>query len=346
MAPEGPAATPASRRAIGLATFFGRATRSRGFGALAGLVVLVGIFQAMSGLFLTAGEMRGMSLVASEIGLIGVGVAFLMISGEFDLSVGAMYAFAPIVLAELLVQLGWNEWLAFAAVMTLAASVGVLHGFIVTRLNIPSLITTLATLFVLGGLSYYITGGLPIPYFNRTPFTTMLGGNIAGTPFAAPFAWMLLFGLVFWVILGFTRYGSWTSAAGARGGVARALGVPTRLVKTVNFALCSTLAGFAGCTAFAQLGSVDPNFGTDANLLAIVAAVLGGTSLFGVEGSIAGTVFGALLLGSLSTGLVLVGAPGSWYTALIGVILLLAVLLNERLDHVSVYLSRRARGSR
>ncbi|HLJ60307.1 MAG TPA: ABC transporter permease [bacterium] len=313
--------------------------RSRGFGAFAGWILLAGVFQGLSGRFFTGGELRGMSLVASEVGTIGVGVSFLMIAGEFDLSVGAMFAFVPIVLGELIAA-QWNVWIAFVLVLAMAAAVGVVHGLITTRLGIPSFITTLATLFVLTGLSFLITSGLPVGYFQQTAFRSLLGGNLGNAALAAPFVWMFVFGVTFWFIHGFTQYGNWTTAAGARGGAARALGVPVATVKTINFALCAMLAGFAGCAAFAQLGSVDASFGTDANLLAIVAAVLGGTSLFGVEGSIAGTVFGALVLGSLSTGLVLVGAPGSWYTAIIGIILLVAAFLNDQLDKLGLRLRR------
>jgi simple sugar transport system permease protein len=133
-------------------------------------------------------------------------------------------------------------------------------------------------------------------------------------------------------VLARTSYGNWTYASGGRAGVARAMGVPARYVKLGNFVLCSFLAGFAGCAQYAQLGIVSSGFGENYNLISIVAAVLGGASLFGVIGSIPGTVIGALILGVLETGLVLIGAPSSWYTSFIGVILIVAVIANSRLS--------------
>jgi simple sugar transport system permease protein len=111
-------------------------------------------------------------------------------------------------------------------------------------------------------------------------------------------------------------------------------------VKTMNFCICALLAGFAGVTSFANVGSAAPGSGATNNLLAIVAAVLGGTSLFGIEGSIVGTMFGAIILGVLETGLVLVGAPGTLYEAMIGAILIVAVLLSVRLKSLGAVLAR------
>lgn len=293
------------------------------------------IFELMSGKFLTADQMAGVTNIAAAVGTIGVGVAFLMISGEFDLSVGAMYAFIPIVTGKLIVEFHWTPWLAFATGMAVALAFGLGHGIITTVLRIPSFITTLGTLFVLTGLDYLITGGYPIDFFEKNSLFTVLGHQFGSTgAFAAPFVWMLGIALMLWLVLTCTRYGNWTYAAGSRAGVARAMGVPVRRVKTANFMIASGLAGFAGIAQFAQLGSISAGFGQDYNLLAIVAAVLGGTSLFGVIGSIPGTVLGALILASLQTGLVLVGAPGQWYTSMIGIILLFVVILNVRLENV------------
>jgi simple sugar transport system permease protein len=337
--PVAPRSSLAPRR-LPLAAGLGRIFHERAFGAIAGLLILAVTFEVMSGHFFSAGEARGLSLLAAQIGIVAIGVAFLMVSGEFDLSVASVFAFTPIVMGLLITDAGWPDIVAFTVALVIATAIGTAHGLIVTRLSVPSFITTLATLFVLEGTNYTITGGHPVGYFEETPLTNVLGGSILDTPFSAPFAWFLLLGTVFWFLLGRTQYGNWTSAAGGKIGVARTLGVPVHWVKTGNFAICSLLAGFAGTTAFAQLGSVDPGFGEDLHLLAIVAAVLGGTSLFGVQGSIVGTVFGALILGALATGLILVGAPGSIYTALIGVILLIAVLFNGNLKQLSVRLAR------
>jgi simple sugar transport system permease protein len=181
-----------------------------------------------------------------------------------------------------------------------------------------------------------MTGGQQVEFFGNSRLFSLLGGEIGNSPFYAPILWMLLIAAVFWFVLERTRYGNWTFAAGGRAGVARAVGVPVASVKIRNFVIAATLAGFAGCTEFGYLGSVASGQGTQMELYAIVVSVLGGTSLFGVTGTILGTVIGALILGTLETGLVLIGAPASFYTSLIGLILIVAVIVNVRLERVKL----------
>lgn len=335
---EEPSRRPSGRR--GALNAAGRAVASRaaavsqvrGVGAVVFLVLLAVIFQLMSGKFFSQPEIAGIFMLAAGVGCIAAGVTLLMISGEFDLSVGSVYAVTPIVMGTLINREHLPALAAFFAALASAAMLGLLNGLATTKLRIPSFITTLASLFVVTAIGYMITSGLPVARFTRGRLDHLLGGQIQGTPISAPFLWTLLFVGLVWFLHSATRYGNWCRAAAAPGSVARALGVPVNRVKVTNFVISSTLAGFAGCAIFMQLGSVDSSFGTDYNLLAIVAAVLGGTSLFGVQGSIIGSFVGALTLGSLQTGLVLVEAPSSWYTGLIGLLLVVAVLVNDKLQ--------------
>ncbi len=317
-----------------------RVMQARAFGAIAAIIVLGIIFQSMSGDFLTGDEMAGIFTVAAPLGITGVGVALLMISGEFDLSVGSMFSMTPIIMGELFTEDGWNLWLAFFVAMLLPLTFGILHGLITTKTGIPSFITTLGSYFLLDGAAFVVTGGYPVVDTNHPVIFTVLGGSFGSSGFSVPVIWMGGFTVILALLLNFTRFGNWSLAAGGRRGVGRALGVPVARVKTVNFCICALLAGFAGCCTFAQVGSAAPGSGETNNLLAIVAAVLGGTSLFGIEGSILGTMFGAIILGVLDTGLVLVGAPGTLYEAMIGAILIVAVLVNVRLNRLGALLAR------
>ncbi len=316
--------------------------RARELGPLVGLVVMLSIFQAINPLFFTPNEMTGLTTIAASVGIVGVGVTFLMIAGEFDLSVGAMYALTPIVMGKLLTTFGWNEWLSFAAAMLLAVAIGFLNGLVTLRLGIPSFITTLGTLFIVNGMNLLLTSGQQVEYYGTSTLFPILGGQLGSSPFYAALIWMVVITAVFWFVLERTRYGNWTFAAGGRGGIARAVGVPVTRVKNINFCITAALAGFAGCTEFGYLGSVSSGQGTQMELYAIVVAVVGGTSLFGITGTIIGTFIGALLLGTLETGLVLIGAPGSLYTSLIGLILIIAVIINVRLDRLYTLRMRRA----
>lgn len=333
-------APEALKRHMRLAVVVSRALQARAFGAIAAIVILALIFQGMSGDFFTASELAGIFTVAAPLGITGAGVALLMISGEFDLSVGSMFAMVPIIMGELVQSEGFNIWLAFLLAMLLPVLFGLLHGLITTRTGIPSFITTLGSYFLLDGAAFVVTGGDPVVNTNHNSLFALLGASFGSSGFSAPLLWMLGFTVLLALILNFTAFGNWTFAAGGRAGVGRALGVPVRRVKTVNFCICALLAGFAGCCVFANVGSAAPGSGSTNNLLAIVAAVLGGTSLFGIEGSIVGTMFGAVILGELDTGLVLVGAPGDLYEAMIGAILIVAVLVNVRLNRLGAVLAR------
>jgi simple sugar transport system permease protein len=327
------------RRHVRLAAVISRVMQARAFGAVAVIVILGVIFQSMSSNFLTGSELAGIFTVAAPLGITGAGVALLMVSGEFDLSVGSMFAITPIIMGELMSK-GWNLWAAFFVSLLLPLAFGLLHGAITTIFGIPSFITTLGSYFLLDGAAFLITGGAPVVSIQHSTLFTVLGGSFGSSGFSVPVLWMAAIVVVLATLLNFTPFGNWCFAAGGRAGVGRALGVPVRMVKTINFCICALLAGFAGCVVFANVGSAAPGSGATNNLLAIVAAVLGGTSLFGIEGSVIGTMFGAIILGVLDTGLVLVGAPGQLYEAMIGAILIVAVLVNVRLNRLGALLAR------
>jgi simple sugar transport system permease protein len=308
----------------------------REVGPLLGLGILVAIFGTLSSHLFSGQEINGVTSLTASIGTVAIGVAFLMISGEFDLSVGAVFAIAAVMFGKLLGEYHVAPWLAFLAVLALCAGIGLVNGLITIRFGIPSFIVTLATLFVVQGIDLVITGGNTILYFGSSSLVSALGGTIPGTTIDNRVLWFVALTLAVWFVLERTPYGNWTAAAGGRAGVARAMGVPTSLVKTLNFIVCSLLAGLAGMMQFASYGAASANDGQDYNLLAIVAAVIGGTSLFGVTGTIIGTFIGALILGLLQSGLILVGVSGSWYTPMIGVILVLAVIVNVRLSRLNL----------
>ena len=275
--------------------------------------------------------MTAISTVASTIGIVAVGVTMLMICGEFDLSVGQNFAFAPIIWAILFVTHGMNEWLALAIALGFAASVGLVNGYVTTVFGIPSFITTLGMFFVLQGMNNLLISGHQLIMFDPSAAMSLLGARIATTPFYMPLVWMFLIAIVFWFVLTRLQYGNWTFATGGKVGPAKAMGVPTKKVKRINFVMSALFAGLAGCMQFAYLRGVTQAQGQNYELLAITAAVLGGTSLFGGTGTIWGSIIGAFLLESIQIGLVLIGVPGSFYVTFIGVMLVVVVIANVRL---------------
>ena len=150
-----------------------------------------------------------------------------------------------------------------------------------------------------------------------------------------PVVWLLVIATIFWFVTTRLPYGNWTLATGGNAGPAKAMGVPTVRVKRINFVVSSFLAGLAGCMQFAYLKGVTQAQGDKYELLAITAAVLGGTSLFGGSGTIWGSVLGAVLLASIQIGLVLIGAPGSFYVTFIGIMLVVVVIANTRFGRMT-----------
>jgi simple sugar transport system permease protein len=296
-----------------------------------GLIAVILFFTAQTTNFWSPQTMTAITTVASTIGIVAVGVTMLMICGEFDLSVGQNFAFTPIVWAILFVSNGMNEWLALAIALAFAISVGIVNGLVTTAFGIPSFITTLGMFFVLQGLNNLLISGHQLIMFDPSAALTVLGARIGTTPFYLPFAWMFVIAAAFWFVLTRLRYGNWTLATGGKVGPAKAMGVPTTRVKRINFILSAFFAGLAGCMQFAYLRGVTQAQGQNYELLAITAAVLGGTSLFGGTGTIWGSIIGAFLLATIQIGLVLIGVPGSFYVTFIGIMLVMVVIANVRL---------------
>ena len=296
-----------------------------------GLLVVVLFFTAQTANFWSPQTMTAITTVASTIAIVSVGVTMLMISGEFDLSVGQNFAFTPIIWAILFVSNGVNEWLALAVALVLAACVGVVNGLVTTIFGIPSFITTLGMFFVLQGLNNLLISGHQLIMFDPSLAMSMLGARVGDTPFYTPLLWMFVIATIFWFVLTRLRYGNWTYATGGKVGPAKAMGVPTGKVKRINFIVSAVFAGLAGCMQFAYIRGVTQGQGQNYELLAITAAVLGGTSLFGGTGTIWGSVIGAFLLATIQIGLVLIGVPGSFYVTFIGIMLVIVVIANVRL---------------
>jgi simple sugar transport system permease protein len=223
-----------------------------------------------------------------------------------------------------------NEWMALIIALGVAALVGVVNGVVTTLFEIPSFITTLGMFFVLQGLNNLLISGHQLIMFGSSGAMSLLGARIGSTPFYMPLVWMLAIACAFWFALTRLRYGNWTFATGGKVGPAKAMGVPTVKVKRINFVLSALFAGLAGCMQFAYIRGVTQGQGQNYELLAITAAVLGGTSLFGGTGTVWGSVIGAFLLATIQIGLILIGVPGSFYVTFIGVMLVLVVIANVR----------------
>jgi ribose/xylose/arabinose/galactoside ABC-type transport system permease subunit len=272
--------------------------------------------------------------LTAQIGILAIGQAVLMTSGEVDLSVGSAFAFVGVAFLTLL---DWGTGVALATVLSLliAVMIGFINGYITVRFNVPSMIATLGSLFIFRGTVYVLTTGfsLSVPPDER--------GNLAIEWLASQTLGLsnsvyILFALMALFVYGLahTRLGSHITAVGGEPDSALANGISPPRVKVISFMLCSLMAGIAGIVVTCQEGSVYSTSGKLLELDTIAAAVIGGCSLRGGVGSIWGAVLGVFILSSLKGGLMMMGAPTYWYISFVGAILIgflvLSKLLNPR----------------
>ena len=304
--------------------------RIKEIGALSGLIIVMIVFTLLSKNFLTWRNFVGIFTSTSELGIIAIGICFLMIAGEFDLSVGSVFAVAPMV-GALLANIGVPMFFAFLVGLVFAALIGLLNGIIVIKAKIPSFIATLGSMMFFRGLLLAVSGGFPIDYKPEdTGFLNLLGGKIS-FGMRASGVWFILGTIIFSIILTQTRYGNHVSAVGGNAGTSKAVGINVSKVKVINFMACAVMAGLAGFTMFGRFHSIDPTAGTLLELEAIASSVIGGALLTGGYGSIVGAFIGAFLIGVMRSGLILAGAPSYWYQGFIGVILVISVIINTKI---------------
>lgn len=294
------------------------------------LVLLTAVFQWNSnGIFLNLQNMQGVLGLLPEMALVAMGVTILMICGEFDLSVGSVFALMPMIIGVLMAD-GWSFGPAFLAGFCSAGIVGLVNGFLTVHFNIPSFITTLGMLFVARSLTIVISGGfppiMPADGLPRWLFTQFVG---PGDLFRMSFIWFVGIAVLLSLLLSRTNFGNWVRATGGFLPAAQAMGIPTARVKIMCFVLCSLLAGFAGTMQMMRLGAPLPSIGEGLELQAVAAAVIGGTALTGGIGTVLGGIIGAVLIRVIDNGLVLSRVDANWFKLAIGALTVFAVIVNS-----------------
>jgi simple sugar transport system permease protein len=275
--------------------------------------------------------------VSAQLGILATSVSLLMIAGEFDLSVGSMIGAAGVVIGIPVSQFGCPLGLAIIIAFFLSLLVGYTNGWLVVKTRLPSFIITLASLYVLRGL----TIGSTLLFTNYTRVSglrTYIPGDLlssifSGRPFGLPISiwwWILLTALLGWVLFK-TPFGNWIFACGGDSSAARNVGVPVGRVKVSLFILTAVTATLLAVIQVLDTGSADVLRGEQKELEAIASAVIGGCLLTGGYGSVFGATIGALILGMVQQGIFYTGISTDWFGAVLGGMLLLAVLLNNYL---------------
>jgi ribose transport system permease protein len=316
------------------------ATRELGIFVVAALAFVCFCFSAPR--FLTAQNLVGILREASLLCIVAVGMTYLLVAGEFDLSVGANYGFLVTVFAFLVVLRGLTPWLAAGLVILLGLVVGAANGFLVTQVKLQSFIATLGSMAVLRGTANVVSGGYPISARNESLlFYRVIGGRWLGRIPNLSLL-MILVVLIGALVLAKTRFGYEVYATGGDEESARFSGINTARIKLICFALTGGLCGLIAVLLFGWIGLAPYNTGIGFELRVIAAAIIGGTGLFGGRGTIFGTFLGALLLGMLTNGLILLGVRQFWDGVAAGILILVVATLDLLVQRSALRLAEMA----
>lgn len=297
-------------------------------GPFLGLILIVVILSIISSDFLSISNVFNVLRQVSINALLAFGMTFVILTGGIDLSVGSIIALSSALAAGMMAA-GTNPWLAILVGLLSGAAMGTINGVIITRGKVAPFIATLATMTIFRGLTLVYTQGKPITGLPDS-FGLIGRGYLFQIPM--PVIWMLAAFIVLYVILKFTSFGRHVFAVGGNEEATRLSGINTHGVKTLVYSISGLLASLSGIILTSRLNSAQPTAGTSYELDAIAAVVLGGTSLSGGKGWIAGTLVGAMIIGILDNGLNLLNVSSFYQQVVKGGVILLAVLLDRSKD--------------
>jgi ribose/xylose/arabinose/galactoside ABC-type transport system permease subunit len=293
-------------------------------GLLAAFILMLVVFSLLSPVFLTYGNFINIANQTAIISVLAFGMTLVMLSGGIDLSVGSLVSLSAVVCA-LLLDAGAPIIAAVGAAIATGIAFGALNGFISVRWGIQSFLVTLGSLSVARGLSLVLSEGRTI-YIESERFLSLTAQGFIG-PVPVLFAWTLLFFILAWVLLNLTTLGRRLRAVGGNIVAARQAGLNTGWIIVRVFMLSGALAACCGVMMAGRLSSGLPSVGVGMELDAIAAAVLGGTGFKGEGGSLAGTLLGALVMGTVINGLTVLGIDPYIQEITKGVVIVLAVVL-------------------
>jgi ribose transport system permease protein len=293
--------------------------------ALAAMMIVVGVARPR---FLNPINLLSILGNTTFLGMLAIGMVFLLAIREIDLSVGWIFNFSA-VLSALLMVAGLNPWLAAAAGIAFGAALGMLNGILAVGLRLPAIIVTLGTFSMFQGLSLVVNKGRAVfPADQSSTFFTFISAKLAGIV-PAPAVVFVLLAVVMHFVLHRSRFGYRVQAVGSNPDAARLAGIPTALVRLQTLVLMGAISGLSGVMYVGFRGAIDPNEGSDFALVVIAAVIIGGTPLSGGAGTVIGAVVGMLIIQVITSGLIFFGIDATWSTFVTGAVIVLAVSLDQ-----------------
>jgi len=300
------------------------------------LVVALGLvvyFQASTPIFLTTDNLRNIAQATAPTAIVAVGIVFLLVSGEIDISVGMVAALAPYLMHYAIDFYHVPAVPAILLSLAIAAGIGLINGLITTRLRVPSFVTTLGMFYLLYGVLLTTSHAYPVavPEAVKGSLQTWLGAGDW-----ASLSWCLLVVAIFHIVLTRTRWGLHTISVGGNLLGATEAGIRANRIKVGNFMLVSVFGAFAGLMEAFRINSIDPNIGggTRITFTAIAAAVIGGTALAGGSGTVIGALIGMTVLAMLQNGFNLLGISANPFFLIQGAAILVSMIANQYLSRL------------
>jgi ribose transport system permease protein len=297
------------------------------------LVILCIIVSILNPRFLAATNLQNMARLVGAYGIFSIGIGIVIITGGIDLSVGSMFALLGVLLSMMLTEWGWAAGLAVLASIGMGIGLGYLHGILITRLNLQPFIVTLCGLLFYRGLARFIAKDETKGFGSAAGFENLRDlatGSVAGVPI--PFVLLVVISIAMWVVLHRSVFGRYLFAVGLNAKAARYSGINSQGIITGSYVISGALAGLAAIIFAFYTNSISPSsHGNFFELYGIAAAVLGGCSLRGGEGSIIGILIGVALLQVLQNLVNLLGVPSSLNFAVMGAVILIGVIGDQML---------------
>lgn len=298
------------------------------------LVLLCVVVAILNPRFLSPANLQNMARLIGAYGIFSIGLGIVIITGGIDLSVGSVFALLGVLLSIMLVELGWPPAFTVLVILGVAMSLGALHGLLVTKLRIQPFIVTLCGLLFYRGLARFIANDETKGFGAATGFEwlrDLANGDLLGIP--TPFILLVIVSVVMWIVLHRSVYGRYLFAVGRNEIAARYSGINSSRIIASAYIVLGLLAGISAIIFAFYTNSVSPSsHGSFFELYGIAAAVLGGCSLRGGEGSIIGILLGAALLQVLQNLVNLLGIPSSLNFAVMGAVILMGVVADQILQ--------------
>jgi ribose transport system permease protein len=297
--------------------------------ALASLIAILVFFSFASPYFFTTSNLIGILMAATVTGILALGTTFVIVSGGIDLSIGTGMILCGVMTGVFLTHWGWPVWLGVIGAILFGGLIGFVNGVNVSVLGLPPFIATLGMMLVTAGLALVISGTKPIYFKEHPDFQLLMNYSvIPGARFPLGVAVFLVLTVVAALVLGKTIVGRYAFSIGSNEAATALSGVNIVRWKISIYTLSGLFVGLAGVLAASRLSSAQPVGGQGLELEAIAAVVIGGTSLQGGRGSIAGTVVGSLIVAVLTNGLRVTAVPQEWQSVVVGCVILVAVYVD------------------